>query len=70
MADLSKRYGDNTVANPLSLSITPGECPLALAAGSTVEAAHFCERADASEKWLQPLRDLVLDPSFFGHPIE
>ena len=43
---------------------------LALAAGSTAEAAHFGERADESEKRLQPLRDLVLDPSFFGHPIE
>lgn len=40
---------------------------LALAAGASDEAAQFRSQADESEKRLQPLRDLVLDPHFFGH---
>lgn len=41
---------------------------LAHASGmSDDEAAQFRKQADDSEKQLQPLRDLVLDPGFFGH---
>ena len=43
---------------------------LALAAGSNANAAQFRAQADESEKRLQPLRDLVLDPSFLGHQIK
>ena len=40
---------------------------LALVSGATDEAAQCRQQADDSEKRLQPLRDLVLDPFFFGH---
>ena len=43
---------------------------LPLAAGSNAPAAQFRAQADASEKRLQPLRDLVLDPTFFGHAVK
>ena len=40
---------------------------LAQRSGAIVEAAEWQRQADASEKRLQPLRALVLDPGFFGH---
>lgn len=40
---------------------------LALASGASDEADRLRQQADASEKRLQPLRELVLDPGFFGH---
>jgi two-component system chemotaxis response regulator CheB len=35
--------------------------------GATAEAIEWQRQADESEKRLQPLRALVLDPEFFGH---
>ena len=40
---------------------------LAQASGTGDEAGRLCQQAAESEKRLQPLRDLVLDPGFFGH---
>jgi two-component system chemotaxis response regulator CheB len=40
---------------------------LAQASGASGEAARLRQEADESEKRIQPLRDLVLDPGFFGH---
>ncbi|MBG6070725.1 MULTISPECIES: chemotaxis protein CheB [unclassified Polaromonas] len=40
---------------------------LAQESGAIEEAAEWCGQADQSEKRLQPLRELVLDPEFFGH---
>ena len=40
---------------------------LAQASGARDEANTLCQQAAESEKRLQPLRDLVLDPEFFGH---
>jgi two-component system chemotaxis response regulator CheB len=40
---------------------------LADKAGSSNEAKQYRHQADESEKRLKPLRELVLDPSFFGH---
>ena len=40
---------------------------LAQASGASDEAARLRREADDSEKRIQPLRELVLDPSFFGH---
>lgn len=39
----------------------------ALAVGASDEAADYVRQADVTEKRLQPLRELVLDPEFFGH---
>ena len=36
-------------------------------AGAGAGAAKLRMQADESEKRLQPLRELVLDPGFFGH---
>ena len=40
---------------------------LAQESGAIEEAAEWDGQADQSEKRLQPLRELVLDPEFFGH---
>ena len=40
---------------------------LAQTSGAGDEAARLCQEADESEKRIQPLRELVLDPGFFGH---
>ena len=40
---------------------------LAQRSGALEEAAEWGSQADQSEKRLQPLRELVLDPEFFGH---
>jgi len=40
---------------------------LAREAGDSADAERCRTQADASEKRLQPIRDLVLDPRFFGH---
>ena len=40
---------------------------LALRSGANGAAAQWRQQADDSEQRLQPLRDLVLDPGFFGH---
>ena len=40
---------------------------LAQVSGMSSEAAQLRQQADDSEKRLQPLRELVLDPGFFGH---
>ena len=40
---------------------------LALRSGANDTAAQWRKQADDSEQRLQPLRDLVLDPGFFGH---
>ena len=40
---------------------------LAQGSGALEEAAQWRGQADESEKRLQPLRELVLDPGFFGH---
>lgn len=40
---------------------------LAQGSGALDEAAQWRWQADESEKRLQPLRELVLDPGFFGH---
>ncbi|MDB5844147.1 MAG: CheB methylesterase [Polaromonas sp.] len=40
---------------------------LAQASGASGDAARLRQEADESEKRIQPLRDLVLDPGFFGH---
>ena len=40
---------------------------LAQGSGALEEAADWGGQADQSEKRLQPLRELVLDPEFFGH---
>lgn len=40
---------------------------LAQASGMSGEAMQWRKQADDSEKRLQPLRELVLDPGFFGH---
>ena len=40
---------------------------LAQGSGALEEAAQRRRQADESEKRLQPLRELVLDPGFFGH---
>lgn len=40
---------------------------LAQAVGDSDKATRLCEQAEESEKRVQPLRELVLDPEFFGH---
>jgi two-component system chemotaxis response regulator CheB len=40
---------------------------LAQESGAIEEAAEWCGQADQSEKRLQPLRELMLEPEFFGH---
>lgn len=40
---------------------------LAQASGTSDEVTKLRKQADESEKRLQPLRELVLDPAFFGH---
>jgi two-component system chemotaxis response regulator CheB len=40
---------------------------LARSAGATMDADRMQAQAEEAEKRLQPLRELVLDPTFFGH---